>query len=166
MSKLISCKTGEPKVTYEVSFFTNQQVKNCYYFKDKYFFFFCENYCENFHLSKADGLFDGELVQLKKFVDLIMKTKHEVFDYPSNNVLMWTVTYEEDLLKRNYEIVFNESIFFKGSNTVKLDSFVTDVVYWGGMDPWESCEQSLYEISIAFEQILGSLVSLAVILFL
>jgi len=26
---------------------------------------------------------------LKKFVDLIMKRKHEVFDYPDNNVLMW-----------------------------------------------------------------------------
>lgn len=65
-----------------------------------------------------------------------MKRKHEVFDYPDNNVLMWTVTYEEDLLKKNYEIVFNENIFFKPSNKVKLDEFVTDIVYWGGMDPW------------------------------
>lgn len=89
-----------------------------------------------------------------------MKNKHEVFDYPNNNVLMWTVTYEEDLLKKNYEIVFNESIYFKASNNVKLDNFVTDVVYWGGMDPWSSCEQSMYEISIAGEnifRILGSI---------
>ena len=114
-------------------------------------------------MSKADGLFDGELVQLKKFVDLIMKTKHEVFDYPNNNVLMWTVTYEEDLLKKNYEIVFNESIFFKSSNNVKLDNFVTDVVYWGGMDPWSSCEQSLYEIAIASEKIIVVLGSLLVL---
>lgn len=71
LSKLISCQTNEPKVEYEISYLTTQQVKNCYYFKDKFFFFFCENYCENFHLVKADGLFDGELKQLKKFVDLI-----------------------------------------------------------------------------------------------
>lgn len=64
------------------------------------------------------------------------------------------MTYEEDLLKKNYEIVFNENIFFKSANRVKLDEFVTDVVYWGGMDPWESCQQSLYQIAIAGSKLL------------
>lgn len=67
---------------------------------------------------------------------------------------MWSLTYEEDLLKKNFEIVFNESIFFKAASNVHLDEFKTDVVYWGGMDPWESAENSLYEISIAGEVLL------------
>lgn len=61
--------------TFEVSFWTNQRVKNCYFFKDKFFFFFCENYCEEFHLTKSEGIFDGELEQIKKFVDQIMENK-------------------------------------------------------------------------------------------
>lgn len=139
LSQLISCSTQEKKIEFDISYFTTQQVKNCYYFKDKYFFFFCENYCEHFHLTKADSIFDGELLELKKFVDLIMKTKHTVFDYPDNNILMWRVTFEEDLLKKNYEIALNENIYFKASSRIKLDEFVTDVLYWGGMDPWDSC---------------------------
>jgi hypothetical protein len=67
---------------------------------------------------------------------------------------MWTVTYEEDLLKSNYEFVLNEDIYFTSTNNVKLDNFVTDVVYWGGMNPWESCSSSLYELSLAGEFIL------------
>lgn len=86
-----------------------------------------------------------------------MLKKHEVFDYPSNNVLMWRVTYEEDLLKDNFEFVLKEKIFFPAANRIKLDEFVTDVPYWGGMDPWESSKASLYELSIAGEFILKSL---------
>lgn len=34
-----------------------------------------------------------------------MDSKNEVFDYPNNNVLMFRVTYEEDLLKDNFDLV-------------------------------------------------------------
>ena len=34
-----------------------------------------------------------------------MNSKNEVFDYPNNNVLMFRVTYEEDLLKDNFDLV-------------------------------------------------------------
>ena len=105
LAQMVTCKTGVQKIEFEIPFWTTQQVKNCYYFKDKYFFFFCERYCEKFHLVKPDEIFDGEIKQLKKFVDLIMENKNDVFDYPNNNVLMFRVTYEEDLLKNNFDIV-------------------------------------------------------------
>lgn len=68
-----------------------------------------------------------------------MENKNEVFDYPSNNILMFRVTYEEDLLKNNFDLVLSETNFFVSAGTVKLDQFVTDTVYFGGMDPWDSC---------------------------
>ena len=67
-----------------------------------------------------------------------MKHKHDVFDYPNNNILMYRVTWEEDLLKDNYKVVMKDDIVFRAStDRVRLDQFKTDVVYWGGMDPWE-----------------------------
>ena len=79
-----------------------------------------------------------------------METRHEAFDYPNNNILMNGLTYEEDILKYNYEDVFKNDVFFKSSTgRVQLENFKTDIVYWGGMDPWESCESSLYELILA-----------------
>lgn len=34
-----------------------------------------------------------------------MENKNDVFDYPNNNILMFRVTYEEDLLRDNFELV-------------------------------------------------------------
>ena len=44
-----------------------------------------------------------------------MKNKHEAFDYPDNNILMYGVTWEEDLLKENFQITKDEDIFFPAS---------------------------------------------------
>lgn len=156
LATLINCRTKKTEeLVYEIPYWTKHQVKNCYYFKDKYFFFFCERYCQKFHLTKANSIFDGDLTELKKFVDLIIETRHEAFDDPSNNILMNGLTYEEDILKYNYEDVFKNDVFFKSStNRVQLEKFKTDIVYWGGMDPWESCENSLYQLVLAKSSIL------------
>ena len=53
---------------------------------------------------------------------------------------MWRVTYEEDFLKDNYKLALEEKIIFRPStNRVRLDEFKTDILYWGGMDPWDVC---------------------------
>ena len=111
---LINCKTGNTtQLEYEIPFWTKQQVKNCFYFKNKYFFFFCEMYCQKFHLTKANSIFDGDLGQLRKFVEHIIKYRNEVFAYPINNILMDGVSYEERFLEEHYDIVFDEVVFFK-----------------------------------------------------
>ena len=84
-----------------------------------------------------------------------MENKHSAFDYPNNNILMWYVTYEEDLLRDNFEYVLDESIFFEAAGNTKLNSFKTDVLYSGGMNPWKSSESSLYELAIAGESLLA-----------
>ena len=149
--KLTNCKTGTDNVIeYEIPFWTKKQVKNCYYFKNDYFFFFCERYCEQFHLTKPSGIFDGDLGELKKFVDFVMENRHKAFDDPDNNILMYLVGFEEDYLRYNFEDVLNDKIFFRPTtNTVKLENFETDVLYFGGMDPWQSVQESLYQLVIS-----------------
>ena len=168
LGKLINCKAGTTKVLeYEIPFTTVQQVKNCYYYKNKYFFFFCENYCEKFHLVKANAIFDGDLDQLKKFVDHIMTNRESAFYSPNNNILMNGLGFEEDYLKKKYETVFQDSVFYKPSmNRVMLDQFKTDVVYYGGMDPWESCENSLYNIVLSGAIIIKAMLATIAVLLL
>lgn len=49
MGTLINCSAGvNEKVKFEIDIQEKQSVYDCYYFKSKYFFFFCEKYCESF----------------------------------------------------------------------------------------------------------------------
>ena len=79
---------------------------------------------------------------------------------------MYTVTWEEDLLKDNFEIVFNEDIFFPATTKrVELDKFKTDIVIYGGMDPWESAFNSKYQMILAGDK-RELLVYLTILLFI
>lgn len=161
MGKLINCKTGNStNLEYEIPFWTKQQVKNCYYFKNKNFFFFCENYCESFHLTKAGSMLDGDLTQLRKFVDHLVVSRQQAFKSPGNNILMDGVGFEEDYLKYYYKEVEQDTVFFKPTTSqVMLDKFATDVVYYGGMNPWESCQNSLYTLTFASAAVVKALVA-------
>ena len=151
MATLINCKTNSnTELVYEIPFWTQQHIKNCYYFRKKYFFYFCERYCENFHLTKANPILDGDIGELKKFVDLVMTNRHNAFQYPNSNILMDGVGFEEDYLKYYYNEVFKDTVFYRPTTQqVMLDQFKTDVVYYGGMDPWGSVQDSLYTLVLA-----------------
>ena len=74
---LLNCQTGKNQVIqYEISVDKKAEIRNCYYYHKKYFFYFCEKYCENFDLTKPDPIFDGDIVQLRKFVYMIMEDRH------------------------------------------------------------------------------------------
>lgn len=152
MVNLMNCKTGATvALEYETPFWVKQSVKNCHYFKNDYFFFFCERYCEGYQITKPNSIFDGDLGELKKFVDHLIQYRHQAFVDPDNNILAYGVGFEEDYLKYNYEEAMKEIVFFRAStNQVNLDKFQTDVLYFGGMDPWESVENSLYELALAY----------------
>ena len=160
LSTLIQCKVGAgQQLIYDVSYWTKQSVKNCYYFKDKYFFFFCEEYCQDFHIVKPSGMFDGELYELKKFVDLIKANKEKVFSQPNNNILMYQLTYEDDVLDENHKFLQQVSKFFTATTKTDLAHFKTDVLYIGGMNPWESCESSLYPLFLASVKVINILMT-------
>lgn len=148
LGTLVSCKTENRTVTqYEIPLYTQNQVKNCYFFKEKYFFFFCENYCEKFHMTNAHPVFDGDVSQLRKFVSLIMAERHLVFAYPNNNVFINSMGDVEDFLQKNLSLVYDDTIFFRpAAQKIMLDNFKSDVVYFGGVDPYESVEDALYQL--------------------
>ena len=130
---LMSCQMGRKdlnQLEYDVPYWNSQQIKNCYYFKNKYFFFFCENYCEKFHLTKANPNFDGNLTQLSKFVKFFKDYREDSFYSPSDNFLMGGIGWKEDYLMENFrEFESNESnrIFFKSATSqIQLDTFETD----------------------------------------
>lgn len=108
-------------------------------------------------MVKPSGLFDGDLYELKKFVDLIKVNKDKVFANPSNNILMYTLTYEDDVLDENFKFLQSITKFFTATNKTDLANFKTDAVYLGGMNPWESCESSLYPMNLAGEFILKAI---------
>lgn len=148
---LIACKTGSTSTTtFELALLRSQQVKNCFFFKTKYFFFFCENYCENFDLVKPADLLDNDIAQLSKFFTLIKNNKDKAFYNPSNNIL-WGGSYEETFIVNNLAYVQGVKVFFPAASKsqVDLSQYKTDVVYTGGMNPWPSVESSLYPMVIA-----------------
>lgn len=151
LAALINCKNGgTSSMTYEVSFLASQQVKNCFFFKSKYFFFFCENYCEKFDLVKPSDLLDNDFVQLKKFFTYIRDNKDKAFYNPNNNVLS-AGSYEETFINEQMIYVSSIKVFFPAATTHQVDlaSYKTDVVYSGGMNPWTSVDGALYEVVIS-----------------
>lgn len=153
---LMSCQMGRKsieEIEYDVPYWNTQQVKNCYYFKNKYFFFFCENYCERFHLTRANSNFDGNIEQLQKFVKFFTENRDAAFYSPSDNFLMGGLGWKEEYLEENFkEFNSNENnkIFFKSvTSQVRLEDFATDILLEGGFNPLESTKGSLYPIHLA-----------------
>lgn len=148
---LIGCKTGaQNSATFDVSFYRKQQVKNCFFFRSKYFFFFCENYCERFDLVKPSDLLDNDIAELKQFFELVRDNKDRAFYNPSNNIL-WVGSAQERFVTEQLSYVTGIKSFFPAATThqVDLSKFTTDVVYNGGMNPWISVEASTYPFVVA-----------------
>lgn len=68
-------------------------------------------------------MFDGELYELKKFVDLIKANKEKVFSQPNNNILMYQLTYEDDVLDENHKFLQQVSKFFTATTKTDLAKF-------------------------------------------
>ena len=65
---MISCKANNSTtIEFELPKEEVREIRNCMFFRDRKFFFFCEKYCENFNLTKFVPIFDGYLEQLKNF---------------------------------------------------------------------------------------------------
>lgn len=153
--------TDTTPITYDISYWNTQQVKNCFYYKDKYFFFFCEGYCERFHITKATSLMDGNLDQLKKFVRFVAANRKDAFYNPGDNFMLGGVGWEEGYMEENFQEFEKNpenAVFFKSvTNEVQLDKFETDILIDGGFNPMDSVEGSLYPIQLASQNIISSI---------
>lgn len=141
--------SSSSQIQYQISINQKSQIRNCYYYHKKYFFFFCEQYCENFDLTKPDPIFDGDIIQLKKFVDFIMENRHQAFAFPNNNILTDGVGFEENIIAFNFGEVFKDMVFFRPTTQqVLLDKFKTNFLYYGGIDPIISVQDNEFFINV------------------
>ena len=144
-----------PNLTYNIGYMREKRVKNCYYFKEKYFFFFCEGYCEDFSLVKSSGIVEGDLSEIKPFVEFFNSYKEQLFEDPGTNVLMGGMSYEEEYLMENLGTFAKEVVFFPPmSDEVDLKGFQIDVSIDSGVNPYFSAEDSQFSIAIAGVQLL------------
>ncbi len=95
-----------------------------------------------------------------------MINRHESFAYPNNNLLLDGVNFEEDIMKFNFGEVFKDMVFFRPTTQqVMLDKFKTDVVYYGGMDPWNTVYNTTYNLILNMETILQLSIGILLICF-
>lgn len=153
------------KLEYEVPVASQQQISNCQFFKDKYFFFFCEKYCEQYDMVQASPIFDGDLVQLRKFIKHFFIYKNQAFYYPNNNLFFKDVNEIEPKLMSNLEGADDEEYFLQSkSNQLEFENMKTDFSYTQGVNPLQSGQNSIYPLEFtAFEQIKRALILLCLV---
>ena len=71
------------------------------------------------------------------------------------------MTYEESFLKDMYPEVLRDIVFFRAGaeQQVLLDKFKTDVVYYGGLNPFIAIENSKYELALASAPVLRAVLA-------
>ena len=163
LSTLVSCKANNTtQLEFPVSHEEKLKVRNCFFFREKYFFFFCEKYCESLEITKPSPIFDGNLKALRNFVNHIALYRKEVFYYPSRNNFIKDISHIEGFLKNNFKDAIETDIFIRSTNNnLTFDKMKTDVVYHGGIEPFDSVENSLYQIVLSgvdVFKVLGGLV--------
>ena len=165
---MMSCQNGikeHPK--YEVAYWTRKQVELCYQFKNKQMFFFCENYCENFHLTRGSDILDGNVKQLETFVSYFKANRDNSFFDSDNNIFLGSLGYVEDYILENIDGPSDDLVFFRATTSnVQLDKFATDVLYTGGFNPYDSTEGSSYPITLSGINIFTQIISFVMMVLL
>ena len=148
--KCIINRDDLPSLKYDIGYLREKRVKNCYYFNQKYFFFFCENYCEDFSLIKSSAIVEGNLSEMKPFVEFINKYKDQMFHDPGNNTLMGILGVDEEYLMSNLHNFSSEMVFFPPmTDEVDLKGFEIDVDVNDGVNPYFSAQDSKFAIVLA-----------------
>jgi hypothetical protein len=160
---LMNCQTGvreSPQL--DLNDAVSKDVKNCFVFQNIYFFYFCQNYCSQFNLVRVSPIIDGDLLQLKQFVDFFVKYRQEAFAYSKNNILADGVSYEENFLVDMYPEVLRDLVFFRAvsGQSVLLDQYNTEITMYGGINILPSILNSKYELLILGSAVIAKVIVL------
>lgn len=174
MSVLVACGKNIEKIeqmTYELPVDQSIQVKNCFFFRNRYFFYFCSSFCEQFNLARASGFFDGNLEQLRKFIDFFKEHRKGGFPDGNKNFLMDVGSWEEEYLQKNLEefgrnLNNNELFFVPKEEGYSFDRMELEVMVDGGIDPFDGSGDSLYSVVLTNSGVVWRLGVLAVMLLL
>lgn len=150
--QLVNCKTGVvDEIRYDILSYTINQIQYCYLYRDKYFFFFCQNYCENFDIAHSSTVLEGNLPLLRKFVDFFQMNRQGVFKHPDQNFMTDQLSIEESFLKNHFNLAIANSQFYKSEANaqVKLEMFNTDIEFEGGIELFALSEGNTYPLMIS-----------------
>ena len=150
---LMDCQTGAvEKPQFNLKDFKSEDIKNCFFFRNKYFFFFCQKYCNEFSLVTATPILDGDIMGLKPFVDFFVKYRLESFEYPRNNILMDGIQFEENFLIDMYGETLRDVVFYRptAEQNVFLDQMATEVTSYGGMNPIPATLNAKFELQLYY----------------
>ena len=151
ITTLMSCRNeGIKPPQINLLNFNNEEVKHCFFFRNKFFFFFCQKYCNQFSMVKASPLFDGDVVGMREFVYFFFENRNKAFDYPHNNILTDGVAYEENFLMDYYGEVLRDTVWFRPNigQTSFLDQMKTEVTAYSGINPIPATVDSKYPLNI------------------
>ena len=169
---LMNCKTGAiQKPQFNLKDFKNEDIKNCFFFRNRYFFYFCQKYCNEFSLVSASPILDGDVVGLKIFVDHFVQYRSDAFEFPKNNILIDGVSYEENFLVDYYPEVLRDVVWYRPSaqQSVFLDQMKTEVTPYAGIDPIPATIDSKFDLhlfgTMAILQMTGGLLVALLTLF-
>lgn len=161
LGMLVNCKTGnslKPQINFD--YLMRQSVKNCFYFRNRYFFFYCSSYCKHFDLVKKNPLIDGNLKDFKPIFELVSKGRKLAFDdSEDNSLVMWSIKEEELYLENNFDLAIQKNVFFEAETNSKFDlsKFETEVVLLNGINLWDSVNHNSYPISLKSISIINRL---------
>jgi transcription elongation factor Elf1 len=105
--EVINCKTPVKNMPEKKLKRDKVVVNNCYRYHDQFFFYFCEDYCENFDLIEASTMIEGDLPQMRLYFNVFDQYRFKAFDEPNNNLMADGVEYEKTLIQLNFE-TFND----------------------------------------------------------
>ena len=161
---LMNCKEPSTKAPqFNLANFQSEDVKHCFFFRNKFFFFFCQKYCNQFSLVQASPLFDGDVEDLREFVYFFVENRSKAFEYPQNNILIDGIAFEENYLIEYYAEVLRDVVWFRPTigQTAFLDQMKTEVTPYSGVNPIPATLESKFELNIfGFSRTLAAVVSL------
>ena len=114
----------------------------------------CEDYCNQFNLSLINKTIEGDSIQLFKFVDFVSQRRYSLFNNQTN-IFTEDPSYLRNQVESDFEGSKDLYMFFNPSHQKKLlDSMKSDIVSLGGINPFDSGNENMYNIILAGVQIL------------
>ena len=159
MSVLVSCgKNIEhiEQMEYEIPEDGFKQVKNCFFYRKQYPEYLCSPYCERFNFGRASGFFDGNLEQLRKFVNFFKDNRKGGFPNGNSNFMMDVSSWEEKYLEKNLEefgrhLNNNELFYVPKDEEYAFDQMhiEVDFIDEGGFDFIPATSDSMYVLILS-----------------
>lgn len=119
--ELFNCELGEKEqLVFEMPPDLPKEVEKCFLKRQNLFYYHCANFCEHFDLVKASDLFDGNLLQFKRFIDYFLERKERALADPSANLLIQDLHYELSVLRTNWEAVFEDPFYYPTINKTQF----------------------------------------------